>query len=364
MTLLAPQYPSDTEIPESVIRESDMAGTLPVRNLKKLLEDYVRQATNAYPVCVFEVLCWAAYEERLSMDSNSTAANAADDIFTQQQSSPDIVIPFMMQIDIGLQTQVEQFRLAPLQNNSGQPTKANFDSQRSMKVRSPLPPPPLSLPLLDSLPLPQDILGDQEFQMAAVDLTVSYVPSSMSTVEIVQERGEVSKSDSYTAMSFNNFPMTSSSRSDDAAERNLLANAPHLNFLVMNSQPCKGVLSDAFQARRRSVNGRAVDTLVQALANPATYDPPQPISAARVDVSHPRDRFHSKPFPPCDPASPPPSPGGRVCLRPIPPDCDPLLSGQFLAPLPSPHEPQVGVESSGQSILSLPVMTFMPIATV
>jgi hypothetical protein len=133
--------------------------------------------------------------------------------------------------------------------------------------------------------------------MAAVDLTVSYVPSSMSSAEIAQERGEVSKSDSYTSMSFNNFPMTSSSRADDAAERNLLANAPHLNFLVMNSQPCKGALSDAFQSRRRSVNGRAVDTLVQALANPATYDPPQPISAARVDVSHPRDRFHSKSLP-------------------------------------------------------------------
>lgn len=116
-----------------MIRESEMAGAPPVRNLKKLLEDYVRQATNAYPVCVFEVLCWAAFEERLSMDS-STAANAADDIFTQQQSSPDIVIPFMMQIDIGLLTQVEQYRLTPLQNNSGQPMKVNFDSQRSVKV--------------------------------------------------------------------------------------------------------------------------------------------------------------------------------------------------------------------------------------
>jgi hypothetical protein len=214
--------------------------------------------------------------------------------------------------------------------------------------------------------------------MAAVDLTVSYVPSSMSSAEIAQERGEVSKSDSYTSMSFNNFPMTSSSRADDAAERNLLANAPHLNFLVMNSQPCKGALSDAFQSRRRSVNGRAVDTLVQALANPATYDPPQPISAARVDVSHPRDRFHSESLPSLVyflPAFPSLltlySPGGWLCLRSIPSDCDSLLSGQsptFSLTLthqcPMIHDDQVGVESSEQSILSLPVMTFMPIATV
>lgn len=180
--------------------------------------------------------------------------------------------------------------------------------------------------------------------MAAVDLTISYVPSSMSTVEIVQERGEVSKSDLYTAISFNNFPMTSSSRSDDAAERNLLANAPHLNFLVMNSQPCKGVLSDAFQSRRRSVNGRAVDTLVQALANPATYDPPQPISAARVDVSHPRDRFHSKSNLPYKSFSPNLlSPSGWMCLRSIPPNCDPLLSGgggvlRAVYPVPPSHD--------------------------
>jgi hypothetical protein len=123
---------------------------------------------------------------------------------------------------------------------------------------------------------------------------VSYVPSSMTAAESTgQERDEISKSDSFTTLSFNNFPMTSSSRSDDAAERNLLANAPHLNFLVMNAQPCRGLLSDAFQSRKRNARGGA-DALLEALANPATYDPPQPISAARVDVSNPRDRFHSE----------------------------------------------------------------------
>jgi hypothetical protein len=147
---ICPQYPSDIEVAESVIRESEMAGALPVRNLKKLLEDYVRQASNAYPVCVFEVLCWAAFEERLSMDSNSTSPTAAEDIFTQQQSSPDIVIPFMMQIDIGLRTQVEQYRLAPLQHqhqqSNGQAMRAHFDSQRSVKVSFPSPLPSLPSP--------------------------------------------------------------------------------------------------------------------------------------------------------------------------------------------------------------------------
>lgn len=273
------QYPSDYEVPESAIRESDMQRALPVMNLKKLLEDYVRQATNSYPICVFEVLCWAAFEDRLSMDSNSFTT---EDVFTQQQAQPDIVIPFMMQIDIGLRTQVEQYRITPIQTNTKQSMKMNYES---------------------SLTSIKDIISDKEFTTSPVDLTVSYVPSTMNAsissssegiTSVAQDttQSEITKSDQYTTLSFNNFPMTSSSRSDDAAERNLLANAPHLNFLVMNSQPCKGLLNDAYQSRKRNI--RTADAFIEALANPATYDPPQPISAVRVDVSNPRDRFHSK----------------------------------------------------------------------
>jgi hypothetical protein len=128
-----------------------MQAAPPVTNLKKLLENYVRQATNPYPVCVFEVLCWAASEERPSMSSSDATP---DDIFTQKQSSPDIVIPFLMQIDIGLRTQVEQFRLAPLQTHRGgggagggtkQAIRANYEAGlSSMKVTAP--PPKLSHP--------------------------------------------------------------------------------------------------------------------------------------------------------------------------------------------------------------------------
>jgi hypothetical protein len=123
-----------------------MQAAPPVTNLKKLLENYVRQATNAYPVCVFEVLCWAASEERASMDSAT-----ADDIFTQKQSSPDIVIPFMMQIDIGFRTQIEQTRIAPLlQAATNQSIRANYEaSLSSIKVSTAL----LFLALICSLAL-------------------------------------------------------------------------------------------------------------------------------------------------------------------------------------------------------------------
>lgn len=89
---------------------SRLSSTLPVVNLRKLLQDYVRQAKNAYSICIFEVLCWAASEERASMDLTASA----DDILTHQ-SPPDIVIPFMMQVEIGFRTQIEQFRMTPNQ---------------------------------------------------------------------------------------------------------------------------------------------------------------------------------------------------------------------------------------------------------
>lgn len=306
---ICPQYPSDSECSEDTMSEVGMQRTLPVSSLRKLLQDYVRQAKISYPVCVFETLCWAASEERLSMDMSS----APDDIFTQQ-SPPDIVIPFVMQIEIGFRTQVEQYRVAPLPTSPRQPSKISSDN---------------------SLSSTKDILLDKDFQISPIELSVAYVPSSMSASDSRDAaRGELSKVDNFATLSFNNFPMTSSSRDDDAAETNLLPNAPHLNFLVMNSQSCKGQLNDAWQARKRNV--RTTDSFLDTLANPDTYDPPQPISAVKVDVVNPRDRFHV------------------------------LVDGCVYGPFRRIviRSCQVGTETSDQTILSIPVMTYMPIATI
>jgi hypothetical protein len=91
----------------------------------------------------------------------------------------------------------------------------------------------------------------------------------------------------------------------------------------MNSQSCKGQLNDAWQARKRNV--RTTDSFLETLAHPDTYDPPQPISAVKVDVVNPRERFHGFYFSnlfvilfsAC----------GWLCLWSISAHCDPLLSG-------------------------------------
>ena len=78
----------------------------------------------------------------------------------------------------------------------------------------------------------------------------------------------------------------------DGSERHTVPNGPHINLLVMQAQPCKGVLADTIASRRR--NQRSVETLLDALRDPETMDAPQAISAVEVDVVNGRDKFHSE----------------------------------------------------------------------
>lgn len=111
-----------------------MEKALPVTNLRKLLQDYVRQAKSVYPVCVFEVLCWAAPDESTS-GRNSVSLDGEEDPshLLSQQSSPDIVIPFVMQIEIGVKAQLAHFKRTIAKSSAG-------EHNRSNKVLSPITP--------------------------------------------------------------------------------------------------------------------------------------------------------------------------------------------------------------------------------
>jgi hypothetical protein len=152
----------------------------------------------------------------------------------------------------------------------------------------------------------QDLLAHKDVNLAPVDLSVSYILSSMSGLDegegTRKGQSEVdhsgSKIDSFATLCFSNFPMSRSSRDDltsgvaDSSEKHTVPNGPHFNFLVMSSQSCKGAMADAYANRRR--NQRAIDTFVDCLRDPDSQDAPQPISAVEVDVVNNRDKFHSK----------------------------------------------------------------------
>lgn len=146
----------------------------------------------------------------------------------------------------------------------------------------------------------------------------------------------------------------SSSRVDDSVERNKLANAPHLNFLVMNSQTSKGPLAEV-----KKINSNSM----RILNDPESYDPPEPIIEVEVETN--QEKFHS-----------------MLCYVLLYYICCFLLCFLFILYILSLFFSLVLVDgcvygpfhririrpcslstSSNQSILTLPVMTFLPIAT-
>eukprot|EP00602_Paraphysomonas_sp_CaronLab_P007341 CAMPEP_0185034502 /NCGR_PEP_ID=MMETSP1103-20130426/24456_1 /TAXON_ID=36769 /ORGANISM="Paraphysomonas bandaiensis, Strain Caron Lab Isolate" /LENGTH=1089 /DNA_ID=CAMNT_0027571189 /DNA_START=131 /DNA_END=3400 /DNA_ORIENTATION=+ len=327
---ICPQYPYDSECSVESLEDSGIQKSLPVTSLRKLLQDYVRQANNTYNVCVFEVLCWAASEEPTSPSSSSPRASGSfesDDPSTllHSQSSPDIVIPFVMQIEIGFKAQLERFKHAPMETlHQKQPLKTsmNFTAKAT----------------------PKEIVMDRDSHISPIELSISYMPCSMSGAATNRgmpnkdQTSAMSKIDSYANLSFNNFPMASSSRDDylggssEGVDQQLVPNAPHVNFLVMNTQPCKGPLYDAYVARKR--NQRSVDEFFKALKDPESFESPQAIGAVEVDVINTKDKFHI------------------------------LVDGALYGPFRRIviRSCQVGVEaSSDHGIATVPIMTHMPI---
>lgn len=185
---LCPQYPSDIECPIDAMKESHMDKALPVTNLRKLLQDYVRQAKNVFPVCVFEVLCWAAADEAPSGARDSTSSDDPSKLLSQQ-ASPDIVIPFVMQVEIGVNAQLAYHRSLPVATTSRNQSIAKTELRQSAK----------------------ELLGDKDVYVSPVELSVSYIMSSMSSSDgDRRSKGGNSGSniDNFATLSFNNFPIS------------------------------------------------------------------------------------------------------------------------------------------------------------
>lgn len=264
-----------------------LRGALPVVFQRKLLQDFIRQAENPYNVCVFEMLGWSVNES--SQRSSIERSSSSDMDLTQEDTSNDIVaIPFIMQVEIGVRTQLESFR-----NNLKLGGKESADLLNKVCFLS------RNVFLIA-------VQAIQDAPISAVDLSVVYMSASMTT-HAVDDIPKM-KSDSYASLSFTNFPMryinnssysgempihpfvsVSSSRDDNTADQNLVPNSPHLNFLVMNSQPYKGIVGEA-ASRRRSAGG--ADRFIESLGMPESYDMRTPVCEAKIDVLNQKDKFH------------------------------------------------------------------------
>jgi hypothetical protein len=80
----------------------------------------VRQATQVLPVCVFECLCWAAGGNQPNNGSPSRNSMLIDDrnSFETANASPDILIPFMLQVEIGLEAQIAYAKNNPKKSST------------------------------------------------------------------------------------------------------------------------------------------------------------------------------------------------------------------------------------------------------
>ena len=161
-----------------------MQRTLPVVFQRKLLQDFVRQADNAYNVCVFEILGWTATEENQRMSIERSQSLSERDSMSEilmQQIPPDIIIPFVMQVEIGVRAQIEHFRNV-LKSHEKDPHEVPS----------------------------KDVIAERDTHLAHIDLAITYVCSSMRSGGVSRERGDdapKSKSESFASLSFSNFPM-------------------------------------------------------------------------------------------------------------------------------------------------------------
>lgn len=94
---LSPSYVLDEYAAEREQRERRLGGTLPALLQRDALEDFLRFADQVYPVTMWQCLCWS---------TRSEAGTAG----VVNYGAPDMVVPFVVSVEIGLFCQAERFR--------------------------------------------------------------------------------------------------------------------------------------------------------------------------------------------------------------------------------------------------------------
>ena len=263
-----------------------------MKNLRQLLHNYVRQATQKFPFAVFECLCWAADDEeddsthkKKPTTSPIDDSSANDMNVFNQKNTPDIIIPFMMQVQLGLLAQLEQFREKP-----SSMSKLEKQTEKRMSLHTHHEKAILSM---------RECFADKDAMFNATDLSLQYLPSSITAPAGTAAANKTAHQnvpsaatiqvDSFSTLSITNFPCHNASRDDFTKKKESSVTMPS-EQLVMESQLCKGTCADLFHNRRK--NARAMETFLEALHDKSTFEHPQHIGAIEINATNPKDRFH------------------------------------------------------------------------
>jgi hypothetical protein len=254
-----------------------------VKNLRQLLHNYVRQATQKFPFAVFECLCWAAFEEDSSKKATSSDDSANDMNVFNQQSTPDIIIPFAMQVQLGLLAQLEQFREKP-----SSMSKLEKQNERRLSAHTCHEKGILSM---------RECFADKDAMFTGTDLSLQYLPSSITapsgnaskTVHHNAPTPSTTQVDMFSTLSITNFPCHNASRDDVSKKKESTVTMPG-EQLVMESHLCRGTFADLFQNRRK--NAKSMEAFLDALHDKGTFTHPQHIGAIEINATNPKDSFH------------------------------------------------------------------------
>jgi hypothetical protein len=197
-----------------------------------------------------------------------------------QKSTPDIIIPFVMQVQLGLLAQLEQFREKP--SSMSKLEKQKLSSQYHGEKGA-----ALSM---------RQCFADKDALFSGIDLSLQYLPSSITapkgnTKSMHQNATSSSTTqiDNFVTLSLTNFPIKNSSRDDFSKPKEITATKPS-EQLIMESQLNKGSLADLFQNRRKNV--KTMENFLEALTDNRSFEHPQHIGAVEINATNASDSFH------------------------------------------------------------------------
>ena len=242
-----------------------------------LLHNFVRQAKQKYSFSVFECLCWAADDDEASKKKSSGSDGADDLNVFNQKNTPDIIIPFVTQVQIGFHAYLEYFR--------DQPSKLEKRHEKKHTLSAPQENGKLSM---------RECFAHKDAVFNGVDLALQYLPSSITAPtgnnKVGNQKMLASSTleDKFSTLRIANFPCHNTSRDDFSGGQSNAVTMPS-EQLIMESQLFKGSIVDSFNNRRK--NGKCMDVFLDALHDPSSFEHPQHIGAIEIN-SKPGESFH------------------------------------------------------------------------
>ena len=132
-------------------------------------------------------------------------------------------------------------------------------------------------------------------ELAPDELSVTYVPSSMRG-NVEAESASVSLQESFLSLTLANIPQNCLDLKSGIRlrEEELLPNNPNMQWLVLQSRPYQGIISELLRKPKRSQ--REVESLLDMIRDPASFSPSAHIGAVDVSCSQTSGSFHGMTF--------------------------------------------------------------------